>query len=85
MSRLALLSRVVFARPVERLHLRRAAAIESGAAEHPRAGDDRDRHRDDHARTEAERLERISVYARAGYFHMSYTLEMYTLGELPHE
>lgn len=77
MSRLALLSRVVFARPIEKLHWRRATV----AADRPS-----NRGRGDDARTEAERLERISVYARAGYFHMSYTFEMYSpLGELPHE
>lgn len=35
-------------------------------------------------RTEAERLERVAVYARAGYFNLGYTYEMFHLaGELP--
>lgn len=34
----------------------------------------------------AERLERIAMYARAGYFHMSYTVDMMTMtGEIPPE
>jgi hypothetical protein len=35
-------------------------------------------------RTEAERLESIAMYARAGYFNLGYTHEMFHLaGELP--
>lgn len=35
-------------------------------------------------RTEAERLERVAAYARAGYFNLGYTYEMFHLaGELP--
>jgi len=75
MSRLGALSRATFAWPVERRHRRREAAAASG----PPAGDGR-------AAAEAERLERISVYARAGYFHMGYTFDMYPLvGDLPPE
>jgi hypothetical protein len=34
--------------------------------------------------TEAERLERVAAYARAGYFNLGYTYEMFHLaGELP--
>lgn len=34
--------------------------------------------------SEPERLERIAVYARAGYFNMGYTFEMFPLvGDLP--
>lgn len=36
------------------------------------------------ASEEPERMERISVYARAGYFNMGYTFEMFPLvGDLP--
>ncbi|HEY3596792.1 MAG TPA: hypothetical protein VGL08_04650 [Paraburkholderia sp.] len=35
---------------------------------------------------DADRLERIAVYARAGYFNLSYTYEMFHLmGEMPPE
>lgn len=83
MSKLALLSRVVFAHRREksggsqREHCANARPLPDSD------GHDRDR---DPMRDAAQRLERISVYARAGYFHMSYTYEMYPLvGELPHE
>ncbi|MFM0529708.1 hypothetical protein PQR11_32540 [Paraburkholderia strydomiana] len=34
----------------------------------------------------AERLERIAVYARAGYFNMGYTLDMFhVIGEIAPE
>lgn len=34
--------------------------------------------------SDPERLERIAVYARAGYFNMGYTFEMFPLvGDLP--
>jgi hypothetical protein len=36
------------------------------------------------AQGEPEQLERIAVYARAGYFNMGYTFEMFPLvGDLP--
>ncbi|MEM5367679.1 hypothetical protein V4C53_16785 [Paraburkholderia azotifigens] len=42
--------------------------------------------KDEHARDDAERLERIAVYARAGYFNMGYTLEMFhVIGEVAPE
>jgi hypothetical protein len=48
------------------------------------------RHRRAHASTqqtvqgEPEQLERIAAYARAGYFNMGYTFEMFPLvGDLP--
>ncbi|MFC0401298.1 hypothetical protein [Paraburkholderia rhizosphaerae] len=38
------------------------------------------------SRTDAERLERIAIYARAGYFNIGYTYEMFHLAaELPPE
>jgi hypothetical protein len=40
--------------------------------------------REHSTRTEAERLERVAAYARAGYFNLGYTYEMFHLaGELP--
>jgi hypothetical protein len=40
--------------------------------------------RDHSNRTEAERLERVAAYARAGYFNLGYTYEMFHLaGEMP--
>jgi hypothetical protein len=38
------------------------------------------------SRDDAERLERIAIYARAGYFNMGYTLEMFhVIGEVAPE
>jgi hypothetical protein len=38
----------------------------------------------DDGHAESEQLERIAVYARAGYFNMGYTFEMFPLvGDLP--
>ncbi|MEM5383098.1 hypothetical protein VSR68_05755 [Paraburkholderia phymatum] len=47
-------------------------------------------HKDTHDRhsppDDAERLERIAAYARAGYFNMGYTLDMfYMIGEIEPE
>jgi hypothetical protein len=40
----------------------------------------------EHSATESERLERIAMYARAGYFNLGYGLEMFHLaGEMPPE
>ncbi|MEX3933714.1 hypothetical protein AB4Y32_18225 [Paraburkholderia phymatum] len=64
-----------------RLHARprRVAARQKDA--HDKDTQDRPSPRDD-----AERLERIAAYARAGYFNMGYTLDMYyVIGEIEPE
>lgn len=39
---------------------------------------------EERAHDEPERLERMAVYARAGYFNMGYTFDMFPLvGDLP--
>ncbi|MPW22130.1 hypothetical protein GCT13_36165 [Paraburkholderia sp. CNPSo 3157] len=47
---------------------------------------DKDMHDRLSPRDDAERLERIAAYARAGYFNMGYTLDMfYMIGEIEPE
>jgi hypothetical protein len=63
-----------------------AAAIPSESTRAASRDDEPDRpSTHDHShRTEAERLERVASYARAGYFNLGYTYEMFHLaGELP--
>jgi hypothetical protein len=58
---------------VRSLHTRKVLA-----AEH-----EQELHGKSHASDNAERLERIAIYARAGYFNMGYTLEMFhVIGEV---
>lgn len=68
MSRLTAFSLQKAARPFEAIWRRRH---ERAPAQPPGAG-------------EPEQLERIAAYARAGYFNMGYTFEMFPLvGDLP--
>ncbi|PXW28469.1 hypothetical protein [Paraburkholderia caballeronis] len=91
MSILASLSRRVVARPLAFLHPRTQAAGAGGSASDERGSQDAQRaarDQDGESRTEAqaERLERIAVYARAGYFNMGYTFDMFPfVGDLPPE
>ncbi|CAB3761350.1 hypothetical protein [Paraburkholderia humisilvae] len=52
----------------------------------PDPPDDEATARDRWSRTSAERLEHIAMYARAGYFNLGYTYDMFHLAaELPPE
>jgi hypothetical protein len=82
----------IFRRPLFRrsqLFRQSDSAAATSGVESPRMSvraDELDRssaHEHSH-RTEAERLERVAAYARAGYFNLGYTYEMFHLsGELP--
>ena len=69
MSRLTAFSSQLFARPLDAW--RRHGHGGQGLAQPP-------------GQEEPERMERIATYARAGYFNMGYTFEMFPLvGDLP--
>jgi hypothetical protein len=64
-----------------RLHARPRRVAARHKDTHDKGAHDRLSPRDD-----AERLERIAAYARAGYFNMGYTLDMfYMTGEIEPE